>query len=49
MLFVTTGTTGFDAMVKLMDHLPPSLSEPVVLQIGNGRMTRKRESISAND
>lgn len=37
MIFVATGTTGFDGLVKGMDHLALSLDEPVVMQIGNGR------------
>jgi len=37
MIFVATGTTGFDALVEEMDHLAPSLAEPVIMQIGNGR------------
>jgi beta-1,4-N-acetylglucosaminyltransferase len=36
MIFVTVGTTDFDALVRLMDGLAPTLSEPVVAQIGRG-------------
>jgi beta-1,4-N-acetylglucosaminyltransferase len=37
MIFVTVGTTEFDALVMAMDRLAPSLQEPVVMQIGNGQ------------
>jgi len=36
MIFVTVGTTDFDALVRAMDALAPSLSEPVIAQIGRG-------------
>jgi len=36
MIFVATGTTGFDALAERMDRLAPSLDEPVVIQLGNG-------------
>jgi beta-1,4-N-acetylglucosaminyltransferase len=36
MIFVTVGTTDFDALVQVMDELAPTLSEPVVAQIGRG-------------
>jgi UDP-N-acetylglucosamine transferase subunit ALG13 len=36
MIFVTVGTTDFDALVRAMDALAPSLGEPVVAQIGRG-------------
>jgi len=36
MIFVTVGTTDFDALVRLMDELAPTLAEPVVAQIGRG-------------
>jgi len=39
MIFVATGTTGFDALVEEMDRLAPSLAEAVVMQIGNGQYT----------
>ena len=37
MIFVAVGTTDFDALTEKMDELAPSLSEEVVLQIGNGQ------------
>ena len=37
MIFVATGTTGFDALAERMDRLAPSLDETVVIQLGNGR------------
>jgi UDP-N-acetylglucosamine transferase subunit ALG13 len=36
MIFVAAGTTGFNALVKAMDELSQSLSERVVIQIGQG-------------
>jgi len=36
MIFVTVGTTDFDALVRRMDDLAPSLREPVIVQIGRG-------------
>lgn len=36
MIFVTVGTTDFDALVAAMDALAPSLGEPVVMQVGRG-------------
>jgi beta-1,4-N-acetylglucosaminyltransferase len=35
-IFVTVGTTDFDALVAKMDQLAPSLGEPVIAQIGRG-------------
>lgn len=37
MVFVATGTTGFDALVEEIDHLAPTLAEAVIMQIGNGQ------------
>jgi len=37
MIFVATGTTGFDALVERMDQLVSTLGESVVMQIGNGQ------------
>jgi UDP-N-acetylglucosamine transferase subunit ALG13 len=37
MIFVATGTTGFDGLVRKMDRLAPSLGEAVVMQIGAGQ------------
>ncbi len=37
MIFVTVGTTDFDALVEAMDRIAPSLGEEVVAQIGRGR------------
>jgi UDP-N-acetylglucosamine transferase subunit ALG13 len=36
MIFVTVGSTDFDALVATMDGLAPQLGEEVVLQIGLG-------------
>jgi UDP-N-acetylglucosamine transferase subunit ALG13 len=37
MIFVATGTTGFDQLAQAMDELTQSLGEEVVTQIGAGR------------
>ena len=37
MIFVATGTTGFDVLVKRMDDLAPTLAESVIMQIGSGQ------------
>lgn len=37
MIFVAVGTTEFDALVRAVDALALSLSEGVVMQIGNSR------------
>ncbi len=36
MIFVTVGTTDYDALVRVMDELAPTLDEEVVAQIGRG-------------
>ena len=36
MIFVTVGTTDFDALVRHVDELAPSLGREVVAQIGRG-------------
>jgi beta-1,4-N-acetylglucosaminyltransferase len=36
MIFVTVGTTAFDALVRRMDELAPDLGEEVICQIGGG-------------
>ena len=36
MIFVATGTTGFDALVGRMDQLAPTLAEELIIQIGDG-------------
>lgn len=37
MIFVAVGTTDFDDLIVKMDEIAPSLSEEVVMQIGNGQ------------
>jgi len=37
MIFVATGTTGFDALATEIDRLAPTLCEDIVVQIGNGQ------------
>ena len=44
MIFVTVGTTDFDALVRAMDELAPALGEEVVAQIGQGRYLPRRVS-----
>jgi UDP-N-acetylglucosamine transferase subunit ALG13 len=39
MIFVTVGTSDFDALVSKMDDLAPALDEKVVIQIGHGNYT----------
>ena len=36
MIFVTVGTTDFDALVRQMDALAPSLGQEAIAQIGRG-------------
>jgi beta-1,4-N-acetylglucosaminyltransferase len=36
MIFTTVGTTDFDALVRRMDELLPSLGEAAICQIGKG-------------
>jgi beta-1,4-N-acetylglucosaminyltransferase len=38
MIFVTVGTTDFDALVAAADRLAATTDEPVVLQIGHGQV-----------
>jgi UDP-N-acetylglucosamine transferase subunit ALG13 len=42
MIFVATGTTGFDRLALEMDRLMPALAEEVVIQIGAGRYVPRR-------
>ena len=42
MIFVATGTTGFDALAERVDRLAPSLEGTVVIQLGNGRYVPQR-------
>ena len=44
MIFVTVGTTDFDALVQAMDRLAPTLGEEVVAQIGQGRYEPRQVS-----
>jgi beta-1,4-N-acetylglucosaminyltransferase len=37
MIFVTVGTTDFDALVQAIDELAPRCNEEIICQIGNGR------------
>jgi beta-1,4-N-acetylglucosaminyltransferase len=37
MIFVTVGTTDFDALVEAVDRLAPQLGDEVVAQIGRGQ------------
>jgi UDP-N-acetylglucosamine transferase subunit ALG13 len=41
MIFVAVGTTDFDALIIKMDEVAPCLSEPVVMQIGDGQYIPK--------
>ena len=36
MIFVTVGHTDFDALIREMDRLAPTLGEEVIMQIGGG-------------
>jgi beta-1,4-N-acetylglucosaminyltransferase len=40
-IFLTVGSTDFDALVRAMDDLAPRLGEPVVMQIGLGEYEPK--------
>jgi beta-1,4-N-acetylglucosaminyltransferase len=42
MIFVATGTTGFDALAQAMDGLAEALGEPVLVQIGDGAYQPQR-------
>jgi beta-1,4-N-acetylglucosaminyltransferase len=42
MIFVTVGTTAFDALVRRMDQLAPILDEEVICQIASGPYTPRR-------
>ena len=42
MIFVTVGTTAFDALVRRMDELVPDLGEQVICQIGSGSYTPRQ-------
>jgi beta-1,4-N-acetylglucosaminyltransferase len=41
LIFVTVGSTDFDALVRDMDDLAPRIGEPVVMQIGLGEYEPK--------
>lgn len=41
MIFITVGTTDFDALVQAMDALAPQLGNEVVAQIGRGQYEPK--------
>ena len=42
MIFVAIGTTDFNALIRAMDELSPSLSEEVVMQIGRSKYEPER-------
>ena len=42
MIFVATGTTGFDGLAQAMDHLMPTLAEDVIIQIGAGQFVPRQ-------
>ncbi len=44
MIFVTVGSTDFDALIARMDELAPHLGTEVVMQIGLGEYTPRRGS-----
>src|SRR5207244_11017292 len=44
MIFVTVGTTAFDALVRRMDELVPVLDEEVICQIGIGSYTPRQRA-----
>lgn len=41
MIFVAVGTTDFDALIMKIDEIAPTLSEEVIMQIGNGQYIPK--------
>ncbi len=44
MIFVTVGSTDFDALIAEMDELAPRLADEVVMQIGLGQYTPRHGS-----
>jgi len=46
MIFVATGTTGFDVLVAQMDHLAPTLAKLLSCKLGTGDTFLSKPNIS---